>query len=384
VGLNGKSVLSIASNTGGGTNDFLYAGTVSDGIFLSTDNGSNWSPVNNGITINPVNVITISGNNIFAGTDCGLYLSTNNGSSWSLTSITNNHIFSIASYDNNIIACVGVFVSLSIGNITDEGKYLDKSHLLSFASQNNSNTITYSDGVFLSSDIGKSWIPINNGLRNVGDLTCKDVYSFAINGSNIFAGTFGSGVYLSTDTGNSWSAVNSGLTRKSILSLAIRDSILFAGIYIGGVFCSINDGRSWYSVNSNLPDDYSAQSLAIIGNNLFAGTWGNGVWQRPLSEMVTGIKDPINQTPPRFMLQQNYPNPFNPSTTISFIIAERSFVSLKVFDIIGREITTIIFKELNSGSYFAKWNASNLPSGIYFYRLEAGLLSETKKLVLMK
>jgi hypothetical protein len=88
--------------------------------------------------------------------------------------------------------------------------------------------------------------------------------------------------------------------------------------------------------------------------------------------------------PEKFFLAQNYPNPFNPSTTISFSLPSKSYVSLKVFDLIGREVATLISEEMSAGSYIKKWNAEGLVSGVYFYRLQAGTFIDTKKLVLLR
>lgn len=88
--------------------------------------------------------------------------------------------------------------------------------------------------------------------------------------------------------------------------------------------------------------------------------------------------------PTGFSLCQNYPNPFNPSTRISFSLPKQSFVSLKVFDALGREMTTIVSEELSSGTYTREWNPAKMPSGIYFYRLQAGAFTETKRLVLLR
>ena len=85
-----------------------------------------------------------------------------------------------------------------------------------------------------------------------------------------------------------------------------------------------------------------------------------------------------------YSLSQNYPNPFNPSTTISFDLPTKSYVSLKVFDVMGREVATIASEELSAGTYTRQWNASNMSSGIYFYRLQAGNYFESKKLILLK
>jgi hypothetical protein len=85
-----------------------------------------------------------------------------------------------------------------------------------------------------------------------------------------------------------------------------------------------------------------------------------------------------------YILLQNYPNPFSTSTTFSFELTENSFVSLKVFDIMGSEVATIVSGALSSGYYSKQWNATNMKSGIYFYRFEAGTYTRTNKLILLR
>ncbi len=81
---------------------------------------------------------------------------------------------------------------------------------------------------------------------------------------------------------------------------------------------------------------------------------------------------------------QNFPNPFNPSTTIYYSIPELSFVTLKVYDVLGNEIVTLVNEEKSIGTHTIEFDATALPSGIYFYRIQAGSFVETKKMVLMK
>ena len=92
----------------------------------------------------------------------------------------------------------------------------------------------------------------------------------------------------------------------------------------------------------------------------------------------------VNQTPQEFSLSQNFPNPFNPETVIRYQLPKNSYVTLKVYTLLGKEITTLVSKELPAGSYSTEWNASSMPSGIYFYRLQAGNFVETKKLIVLK
>jgi hypothetical protein len=110
----------------------------------------------------------------------------------------------------------------------------------------------------------------------------------------------------------------------------------------------------------------------------------------PDTVKVSGIANPITDVeqltgfPKVFALSQNYPNPFNPSTTLSFSLPSRSFVTLNIFDLLGREVATVVSEEFPAGTYSRQWNASNISSGIYFYRLKAGSFIEIKKLVLLR
>jgi hypothetical protein len=92
----------------------------------------------------------------------------------------------------------------------------------------------------------------------------------------------------------------------------------------------------------------------------------------------------MNWLPHDFFLGQNYPNPFNPSTTIEFSVPRSTFVTLKVFNLLGQEIATLAAQEFKAGSYRVDWNASVAPSGVYFYRLSAVSFVETKKMLLLR
>jgi hypothetical protein len=236
---------------------------------------------------------------------------------------------------------------------------------------------TDNGGVFFSTNSGATWYDVSTGLRNI------TVYSLAVSGTNLFAGTLGGGVLLSTNNGTNWAPVNTGLTSTQILSLAVSGTNIFAGTDYGGVCLSTNNGTSWTAVSTGLTYT-SIQSLAIFGTNIFAGTYPSGVWIRPLSQMLTSVETSLTNFPSHFSLAQNYPNPFNPATTISFTVPSKSFVSLKIFDALGREVSVLLSEELLAGGYSRQWDAATLPSGIYFYRLQCSSFTETKKLVLLR
>ncbi len=124
-------------------------------------------------------------------------------------------------------------------------------------------------------------------------------------------------------------------------------------------------------------------------SNVFIGTKGTGVWQYKYS-ILTSVREDKN-FPHKFMLYQNYPNPFNPTTKIKYSIPvpsnlskREALVQLKIYDILGREISTLVNKEQQPGTYEFQFDGSNLPSGVYFYRLQVGSFSDTKKLILLK
>ena len=99
---------------------------------------------------------------------------------------------------------------------------------------------------------------------------------------------------------------------------------------------------------------------------------------------LSGIDDEQAEVPTSFKLEQNFPNPFNPSTTVKYSIPNHSKVIIKVYDILGNEIATLLSEEKPVGTYEVNWNAASLPSGVYFYQMQAGSLLETKKMILMK
>jgi hypothetical protein len=114
---------------------------------------------------------------------------------------------------------------------------------------------------------------------------------------------------------------------------------------------------------------------------VFYGTTCSGSWGPATIVSVERIAGGI---PESFMLAQNYPNPFNPTTTIRFAIAKSRFVSLKVHDVLGRSVATLVAENIIPGTYEVSFDATSLASGVYFYRLHAGDFVATKKLLLLK
>jgi hypothetical protein len=105
--------------------------------------------------------------------------------------------------------------------------------------------------------------------------------------------------------------------------------------------------------------------------------------QRAGFTTITSVKDE-SSAPKEFSLHQNYPNPFNPTTSLSFVIGHSSFVSLKVYDLLGREVATLVDEVKPAGAHTVSFDASQLSGGVYYYRLWAGSFTQTRKMVLAK
>ncbi|MCB0751493.1 MAG: T9SS type A sorting domain-containing protein, partial [Ignavibacteriae bacterium] len=267
-----------------------------------------------------------------------VYFSSNNGSSWKEinTGLPNSSVRSLIVSGNDIFA--GVDLS-----------------------------------IYHSNDNGATWTESNSGFPN------EIVNCFEISGSNIFAGTNNS-VYRSSDNGITWTNVNSGLTKNDVWALCTVGTNIFAGTN-DGVFMTINNGENWSSTEYNGID---AWALTTSQNYLFAGGGLSRVYKRQLSDLITSVEMNTLTLPLNFKLEQNYPNPFNPTTNISFSIAKISDTSLKIYNLLGENITTLVDKEMTPGNYSVAWKASDLQSGIYFYKLNSGNYSETKKMLLLK
>ncbi len=131
---------------------------------------------------------------------------------------------------------------------------------------------------------------------------------------------------------------------------------------------------------------FTSNLSQIDSINLIVDIYSNGkfYWRDSTAQMIVGIKNTDQNIPKEFALKQNYPNPFNPSTNIEFALPKTAKVTLKVYNAIGQELTTLVSEELIPGKYKYTWDATGFASGIYYYKIEAGVYVKTKKLLLLK
>lgn len=346
---NGQTIFSIAVDSAGR----IFAANFSNGMMISTNGGVNFTtvPVSSFGGQNVQAVACGKSGYIYAGTNGGgLHRSTDFGLTWNPTTLTSTQIITIAvdRYNSSIIYAGATSTTPGVN-----GFYKSTDHGTTFSANTNPGINIY-------------------GIAQIDAMTL-------VTGSTSTGGP----VHKSTNGGINWTVAATGYISRSAM---IYYSFNLAVVYLagnGGVFYSLNGGTTF----NNAGLTYSATPLTTHGTKIFTGVSGssNGgawVWTEPLAvEPASGL------IPEKFSLSQNYPNPFNPSTKIKFAIPHTSSVAqtfLYVFDILGREVATLVNQQLAPGTYQTEWNASNHPSGLYFYKLTSGDYSETKKMILLK
>ena len=148
------------------------------------------------------------------------------------------------------------------------------------------------------------------------------------------------------------------------------------------MFRSTDGSEEWIRFDNGLPQSGHTSSIAIdtLNNRVYIGR-SNGLY---IYDNMTNVDSDNVERIADFILYQNYPNPFNPSTAIQFEIPERSFITIKVYDVLGNEITTLVKEEKPAGKYNFNFDGTSFSSGIYFYQLKTGSFVETKKMILLK
>ncbi|MCW8803360.1 MAG: T9SS type A sorting domain-containing protein [Ignavibacteriaceae bacterium] len=404
----------------------IYAGTYFSGVFRSTDSGNNWSQSSKGINNTTVSLLEKDNNGkLYAvSAQAGLSSTSDNGENWkilgtmssfnSFSTSPNGSLFgsrgsvftgfifrSIDSgnsweiiYENvndttvtqvsvNIDGTVYAIIAHKLFKSTDNGDdwfHIQVSSINEFIQRILFNNIGYiyiqnSLGYFRSSDNGGSWVQLTSipeGLEIFGITKSDDMFATASD----------SGYYLSTNYGDTWNYIFKG-NGQLVRSFASNDiGYLFILVPSLGILRSTDNGYSWSEINSGL-EGISLSCLIISDDDyLLVGTGWKGVYRSV--NKTTSVEISFAEIPSSFFLEQNYPNPFNPITKIRYQVSQNANVSLKVFDVIGNEIKTLIEKEQSAGVYEIEFQVSELSSGIYFYQLKAGEFIETRKMILLK
>jgi photosystem II stability/assembly factor-like uncharacterized protein len=330
--------------------NILYAGTYGGLVYKTTDAGLTWAEKSLGLPglgkfylwdlrMHPTNTSWIWTNQSGPG-----YQSTDGGEFWSPFTINSKPVYELinGTKSGDILYAISGPSPTVLMASTDSGNtwnYRDSINISLLTVDPNNSNILYADSsswvTIKSTDGGFTWKRISNYVGQ----------SYSVNPGNssfIYIPSWGSGVQYSTDAGLNWGSYNNGLPYLNTFTVCSSESHPY---------------------------------------KLFVTTFGGGIYTADQS-----VSDVVNQKPDikSFSLAQNYPNPFNPSTKIEYRIPKAGMVSIKVYNILGKEVITLVNEEKPSGQYTLNFNAGNFPSGIYFYTLRAGSFTETKKLILLK
>jgi photosystem II stability/assembly factor-like uncharacterized protein len=347
----------------------ILAGTSGDGIFISLDDGINWSVKNNGLSNMFINSIAADTNGyLFAGSNgLNVFSSVDTGNTWIPHNIggTGTAVSSLAICGDNIFAGElndGVFKSSNLGNTwTEVG--LCCASVLSLCSDANGFIYAGTNAsIYSSSGNYTDWSQINNGFP------ANSVIVLIESDTMLFAGTYGGGIYFSDNEGSSWTALNNGLTDLNVLSLVSHGPQIFAGTESVGVFLSLDYGSNWMTVNDGL-SDLSIPSLLICGSFIFAGTSESGIWKRPLSEVNSIDYFPISSDWLNIYLN-------SASHTVTVIVRDFKNSVLSVYDIQGRLLLQQSFEKSEK-----QFSIGGFKKGIYLIQVGNNNKTNTEKIV---
>ncbi len=438
-----SNIISLAENN----NNELFCGLYQGGLYRSTDEGINWNQVDLGNDyITPkLFICDDSGGIVFLSSDNKIYRSSDNGSTWNIVfdfigqGILIDEIN--VTDDGSIYICgltffVEAYVMYSHdgGNTWNQYIFPNESEAVSlYTKQNIVYAVLDDNTISKTTDGGVAWnsIPSNPWSSQPASMT------FLPNGASL-VGTQNEGVFYSAANDDNWTTFNTGIPNISGMYGSIEvitsneNMQLFLGTAINGTFinnsftpveltsfnATVNNDEvklNWITstetnnngfeierlnLKSEIPSHEwkrigfvqghgtttERQSYSFIDNDVSSGKYNYRLKQLDYDGTFSYSKEieVIFNNPAKYNLSQNYPNPFNPSTTIKYELPNNGFVSLKVYNILGREVASLINKNQNAGAYTINFNASNLASGIYYYRIHAGNYTQTKKMILLK
>jgi hypothetical protein len=397
-----------------------------------------WTEQTSGIT-SAINTVSAVDNNVgWIGGNTGEVLrTTNGGTTWTNVTgspIGTNGVYAICGIDANTClvstspGATFVFRTTNGGaNWTQVFTQASPGFIDDIKMFNSTNGFMYGDPVggrwslWKTTDAGATWDSTGLYLVRTGISEAGYNNAMCVRGTNIWFGTNNTKVYYSTTSGTSW---NFGATTGSIntYSVTFNGSTGFTGQ--SAALTSTNGGANWavvtlpgtgtiYSFSNVLAEFWYARGTSIYYSSNNGANWASqytspsaGIYQAMsfvsangfirgwagtntgkismFNEAVIGIINNNHEIPKEFLLSQNYPNPFNPTTIINYQIPKAGDVKLAVYDMLGREVMVLVNEFKPAGNYNIEFNASNLSSGVYFYRIEAGSFVNTKKMVLVK
>jgi len=330
-------------------NNIVSGSYINYGIFATSDGGENWKDIAQGLSDSrSQNLVVIDSTLILLTPSHQIYSTTNLGVHWdslnsplyttflinsgkNLYAEASERLYKSSDFGQNWTICLDSVLVTQVITMKDI-------LFVSYSVPIGWNNFIY--GLCYSNDDGVTWIDVNRDFK-LALVNSLD--------KNLFATGFGE-LYRSTDLGYTWEMVVSGdLSNVSV----VRENFLFIHSFQGILFTS-DSGESW-NISPYIGMLGFITSLTVFNEHLYAGTFGNSVWKRPLNE-VTGINE-IKPETKSFTLYQNYPNPFNSSTVIKYSLTSPAYVLINIFNALGQKVKVLVDKYENQGSYEVNFDA---------------------------
>jgi len=393
----GKELISLTGNNKNFYNSFtaenghIYC-TGDSGIILRKKTGSpEWEKI---FISKDIILKSIAFSDPFTGFVCSnkgrIFRTSDGGDSWiefspGIKSLSVNKIFFKDKYNGFITGGIensgkGIIYSTADGGVnwkinflnTGEGIFNDiyfTDHMTGFAVGGNGSLASTFDG-------GKYW--------SLKSLIPYDFHSINFNrsGTGIITGENGV-IYRTSDCGKSWQFI-SPVQYKNLNSVLFKDSLNVIAAGDDGVIIHSSDGGvTWQKMNS--VTNNNLLSVNSDGKGIYAfGENGTVIYSLEDKKLIPVVAENINLDVKKILSLTSYPNPFNPETRISILIPERGFINLKIYDILGREVKSLMNEIRQAGIYHVRFNSNDLPGGIYFCRLEFDNTVRINRLILLK
>ncbi len=372
-------------------------------VYNSTDGGVTWA-LQGMITTNSLRAVFFVNRNVgFAAGNMNsktLFTTTNGGVDWdTINSLPDWYTKMIHFIDDSvgyILTSPVPYGSMNAKQTTDGG------HTWT-ALANDVTDLNFTDSLhgFLCKSSGSVWYTTDGRAwtyrtgTSQWEITKISFPTDSIGYSFCYDGVSSRYLFLKTTTGGStWDTVATTLT-GSMSSLYFADSVtgwLVGSLNNNALILRTTDGGSTWENDFLLTPKQPTYSMWMVVRffNRFYG-WALGLGSEPSENLIACYKliqgvgvNTGSEIPGTFSLQQNYPNPFNPATSINYSLPVRSHVTMKIYNVLGKEIATLVDETQAPGDYTVPWNAANVPSGIYFVQVIAGQYSQMQKVVLVK
>lgn len=232
--------------------------------------------------------------------------------------------------------------------------------------------------IFKTTDAGINWTQSNSGTSN-------NINAFGFGAGKIIAVGNNGTILNSTDAGDTWSS-NTSPTIDNLFSVSSSGqnaSWIIACGSNGTIIKSTDNGDTWFLQSSPTSEDLF--SASAFSNSIHFAVGNNGI----VLKTIDGGGNPVNiedvmDMPLQFEVHQNYPNPFNPTTKIKYAIPNFGFITLQVYNLLGEVVATLVNEQQPAGNYEVSFDAANLSSGIYLYKIQAGNYTDVKKMILLR